>query len=77
MQLSCAPSHRTVAYQTSDVLVDPDNREKQFTVLRYLVSNNRCAHKSQEHKITCGKTLGGAALPSTPFWISPATSLPQ
>ena len=67
MQPSCAPSHRTTTYQTNDALVDPDSREKQFTVLSYHVTcNNRYAHKSQEHKITCGKALGGAALPSTP-----------
>jgi len=55
MQLSFAPSHKTTAYQTSDALVNSDSREKQFTVLRYHVTyNNRCAHKSQEHKITCG-----------------------
>jgi len=77
MQPSCVPSHRITANQTSGVLVDPDSREKQFTVLRYHVtSNNKCTHKSQEHKITCGKALGVAALPSTPPW-SPATSLPQ
>ena len=67
MQPSGFPSDRTTAYQTSGVLVDPDSREKQFTVLRYHVTcNNKCAHKSQEHKITCDKVLGGAAFPSTP-----------
>jgi len=67
MQLSCAPSHWTAAYKTSDALEDPDSKEKQFTVLRYLVTcNNWCVYKSQEHKNMCGKALGGAALPSTP-----------
>ena len=64
MEPFCAPSHKTTAYQTSDVLVDPDSREKQFTVLSYHVTcNNKCAHKSQEHKITCGKALRGATHP--------------
>ena len=54
-------------YQTSGALVDPDSRETEFTVLRYHVtSNNKCTHKSQEHKITYGKALGVAALPGTP-----------
>jgi len=67
MQPSYAPSHRTTAYQTSGELMDHDSRVKQFTVLKYHVTcNNKCAHRSQEHKITCGKTLGGAALQSTP-----------
>jgi len=38
MQPSYVSSHRTTAYQTSDALVDPDSREKQFTVLRYHVT---------------------------------------
>ena len=66
MQPSCALSYKITAYQTNDALVDPDSREKQFTLLRYhVICNNRCVHKSQEHKITCGKALGGAALSST------------
>jgi len=67
MQSFCAPSHRITAYQTSGVLIDHRSREKQFTVLRYHVTcNNRCAHKSQEQKITCDKAFGGTALPSIP-----------
>jgi len=37
MQTSCAPSHKTTAYQTSGVLVDPRSRENQFIVFRYHV----------------------------------------
>ena len=67
IQPSCSPSHRTTAYQTNDALVDPGSKEKQFIILRYHVTcNNRCAHKSQEYKITRGKARGGAILPSTP-----------
>ena len=66
MQPSCAPSHKTTAYQISGELVDPNSREKQFTVLRYHVTcNNKYAHRSQEHKVTCGKAPGGADFPST------------
>ena len=57
-------------YQTSDALVDPDSMEKQFTVLRYHVTCNNGARIN--NKIMCGKALRGAALPSTPPWISPA-----
>jgi len=77
MEPSCAPSYKIVTYQTSVVLVDPDSREKQFTVLKYHVTcNNRCAHKLQEHMITCGiqtheRSPFQAHLPG-----SPATSLP-
>ena len=45
----------TTAYQTNVAFVDPESKEIQFTVLRYHITcNNKCAHKSQEHKITCG-----------------------
>jgi len=71
------PSHMTAAYQISDALVDPDRREKLFIILRYHVTcNNRCAHKSQEHKNTCGiQTHKGspfqAHLPDFPCYQSP------
>ena len=75
MQLSCASSPRTAAYQTSDALVDPDSREKQFTVLRYHVTSKKERAQITRSCVASKPTRGRPSKHT--FQDFPCYSLPQ